>query len=254
MTDRSTQDQPMKPEDRRDGLVELYREATAGDAGPSAQARERVMAHARKKVAKPPAATTQREAANDWRWLRHALGSVAVIGLVGWLSFQHLERESEQAYRDSEAVPSAPAPATVTPEAADEAAGARSGAPSPQADAMREEALPAPPAPSAMQSPAVAAAPQAERNSTTSEQEARKPAAAAAAPSNMMRKRAESVQKSAELPLCGADMDAAALAEQTRRIEARDKAQAAGRAPSEPAPVCRPAPASPDAAASRQER
>lgn len=49
------------------------------------------------------------------------------------------------------------------------------------------------------------------------------------------------------LPDCDPHMDAQALAEQARRIQARKAAQAAGQALPDPAPVCQPRPPAPNA-------
>lgn len=74
-----------------DALLQRYREANAHDiARPSAALRENVLAHARAVAASrletPP--PTARPAANDSTWTWRALGSLAVIGLVGLLVLQ----------------------------------------------------------------------------------------------------------------------------------------------------------------------
>ena len=103
MTDRKTPSNGTHPsdQDRPDRLVELYRDATANDAGPDNAARDRVLAYAREQAAKRaasavplPASHKTGKAANDSHWLRHALGSIAAIGLVGWLTMQHLDQPS----------------------------------------------------------------------------------------------------------------------------------------------------------------
>lgn len=103
MTDRKTPSNDTKPpdQDRPDRLVDLYRDATANDAGPDNAARDRVLAYAREQAAKRaaaavplPASHKTGKAANDSHWLRHALGSIAAIGLVGWLTMQHLDQPS----------------------------------------------------------------------------------------------------------------------------------------------------------------
>ena len=103
MTDRKTPSNGTKPsdQDKPDRLLELYRDATANDAGPDNAARDRVLAYAREQAAKRaasavplPASHKTGKAANDSHWLRHALGSIAAIGLVGWLTMQHLDQPS----------------------------------------------------------------------------------------------------------------------------------------------------------------
>ncbi len=103
MTDRKTPSNGTHPpdQDKPDRLVELYRDATANDAGPDNAARDRVLAYAREQAAKRaasavplPASHKSGKAANDSHWLRHALGSIAAIGLVGWLTMQHLDQPS----------------------------------------------------------------------------------------------------------------------------------------------------------------
>lgn len=262
MTDRTTHPSASGAEDRRDALVDLYRDATAHDAGPAQSTRERVLAYARERAPAQPAAT-QREAANDHRWLRHALGSVAVIGLVGWLSFQHLDQltESMQPMQESAPAQESPAPAVADTEEAARGVPAPVPAPvAPIAPAAKQaeersrqtgELQPRAPAnataPRATREPAVVspdasrAAPQVERAMRDSDRPL-----PSAAPSAMVRKRANAASSASDmvdLPVCGEEMDAAALAEQTRRIEALDKALAAGQSVGEPAPVCRPAPA-----------
>lgn len=263
MTDRTTHTSASGADDRRDALVDLYRDATAHDAGPSQPMRERVLAYARQRAPAQPA-VTQREAANDYRWLRHALGSVAVIGLVGWLSFQHLDQQTESMQPMQESVPAqessapaaadteeavrgapAPVPAPALPPAAPAAKRAEDR--SKQASELQPRAPANATAPRATREPAVVspdasrAAPQVERAMRDSDRPQ-----PSAAPSAMVRKRANAASSASDmvdLPVCGEEMDAAALAEQTRRIKARDKAQAAGQSAGEPAPVCRPAPA-----------
>ena len=69
-----------------DALLQRYREANELDtARPGAALRENVLAHARAVAASrletPP--SNARPAANDSVWTWRALGSLAVIGLVG---------------------------------------------------------------------------------------------------------------------------------------------------------------------------
>ena len=88
-----TQDSPQarKP----DALRDLYHEAVADDRGPSAASRAAILAHARQQAqeiarkAREPAPQSAKPAANDRLWLRHALGGLAAVGVVGWLMMQH---------------------------------------------------------------------------------------------------------------------------------------------------------------------
>ena len=85
--------------DKPDALREAYLNAVADDRGPSAQSSAAILAHARQRaesMANPaPEKAAQfvkpstRPAANDRFWLRHALGGLAAVGLVGWLMLQH---------------------------------------------------------------------------------------------------------------------------------------------------------------------
>lgn len=251
MTDRTTHTSASGADDRRDALVDLYRDATAHDAGPSQPMRERVLAYARQRAPAQPAVV---------------IGSVAVIGLVGWLSFQHLDQQTESMQPMQESVPAqeSSAPAAADTEEAVRGAPAPVPAPAPalppaapaakraedrskQASELQPRAPANATAPRATREPAVVspdasrAAPQVERAMRDSDRPQ-----PSAAPSAMVRKRANAASSASDmvdLPVCGEEMDAAALAEQTRRIKARDKAQAAGQSAGEPAPVCRPAPA-----------
>ena len=75
-----------------DVLRELYQQAVADDRGPSAQSSAAILARAKQRAAaaSQDRAKPQRQpAANDRFWLRHALGGLAAIGLVGWLMLQH---------------------------------------------------------------------------------------------------------------------------------------------------------------------
>lgn len=67
-------------------LRELYHEAVAEDRGPSAQSSAAILECARQRAA---GALADQPAANDRYWLRHALGGLAAVGLVGWLMLQH---------------------------------------------------------------------------------------------------------------------------------------------------------------------
>lgn len=293
---------------RPDALVDLYREASAQDAGPSDASTAQILAHARAKAAQGPAATPsdldsssqqgqqfQGEAANDRRWWLQALGSLAAIGLVSWLALQHLHEpgapQLEAPQMDSApSAASAPPPPSAAPvaPAADRAA-------SPDSAKMRSEAAPVgkaaspaakeapPPAPAAAAgaglssdntgpAPAIAPAAQAERRMPSAaaptpvappmpapaapavapaypaaataarKQTAEQPAPAmAAAPAAS--EAASALAAAATLPPCGPHLDTQALAEQRRRIQAYDKALAAGLTAPAPVPLCRPAPA-----------
>ena len=88
-----TQDSPQarKP----DVLRDLYHEAVADDRGPSAASRAAILAQARQQAqelarkAREPVPQAAKPAANDRLWLRHALGGLAAVGVVGWLMMQH---------------------------------------------------------------------------------------------------------------------------------------------------------------------
>lgn len=146
MTDRQHPQNDAGPGDSApDALVALYREATAQDGGPSDATRARILAYAQRHAPsaaaagmsaasatqpvthsnpsnatvhtppKLPAAshapvTTSAPAANDRRWLRQALGSLAAIGLIGLLTLHHLD-EPGAPQLDSPAPASATAPA-----------------------------------------------------------------------------------------------------------------------------------------------
>ena len=146
MTDRQHPQHDAGPGDSGpDALLALYREATAQDGGPSDAASARVLAYAQRHapsaatagtsaasatqpethgdpsqaaVRTPPnlptashaPVTTSAPAANDRRWLRQALGSLAAIGLVGLLTLHHLD-EPGAPQLDSPAPASATAPA-----------------------------------------------------------------------------------------------------------------------------------------------
>ena len=118
-------------DDKPDALRELYHEAVAEDRGPSAQSSAAILKRARQRAAavgQEPTESMDKPAANDRFWLRHALGGLAAVGLVGWLMLQHAawwsgpDKESERDSR-AEAVAqpaeSQPAPAV---EGADRAA------------------------------------------------------------------------------------------------------------------------------------
>ena len=283
------------PQDKvaSDPLVELYRDAVKDDAGPSAASRENVLAHARAKAEKrarshpelePAKAAKQperREAANDRRWLRQALGSLAIIGVVGWLTMQHLEEPGapqldKAAPASVQQAPAAPATvhepsADAVQEAAPVAADVERNssmtskpAPTPSAPMAKKQmeraeekveravpqAAPAPaplPAPSPAPAQSPAPAPVIQKDEAMSAPQSAPPAAASEGireRANTMDHKSLSRAKPAAkvLPDCDENMDADALAEQARRIKARSEAQAAGQPLPEPAPICKPLP------------
>ncbi|QNP48146.1 hypothetical protein [Diaphorobacter aerolatus] len=300
MTDRTPENPPNAPAD--DALVDLYREATQQDRGPDAAARERVLAHAREQTARRKPATTlvteppqRREAANDRRWLRHALGSLAIIGVVGWLTLQHLQEpgapQLDQAapsvQQSSPAPQSAPAAAPSAAESNANSDTAADRPPAPVSDVKEEPNTVSRPAPAARRQRAQEDAIERERAvekavSPSAPRSAPVPAPAATpAPAPMSRSQesapapqpvpSPSPSRAAEgsirapssmqdramgriggdhnktqqadaldLVDCDENMQASALAEQARRIKARDEAVAAGQPLPDPAPVCRP--------------
>ena len=75
-----------------DVLRELYQQAVADDRGPSTQSSAAILARAKQRAAaasQESAKPQSQPAANDRFWLRHALGGLAAVGLVGWLMLQH---------------------------------------------------------------------------------------------------------------------------------------------------------------------
>ncbi|HEX5738888.1 MAG TPA: hypothetical protein VFY22_10280 [Hydrogenophaga sp.] len=89
---RSTDD-PNTADTAPDRLLQRYREANALDeARPSAGLRDAVLAQARAQLAKgpthPPIQPHRLTAANDRTWTLRALGTLAVLGLVGLLVLQ----------------------------------------------------------------------------------------------------------------------------------------------------------------------
>ncbi len=345
MTDRTTPRNAPVPGTPPDDLVQRYHAASTEDGsphGPSPEASARVLAYAREQAAMRAASDTQPiltpapdtgasfdgEPANDRRWLRHALGSLAAIGLVGWLTLHHLD-EPGAPQLDSPAPASSPAgesaatvssAASTEPLAADAIANGKASAnlgekslpaPAPNAPlAIKPEAKktaehPLPPAASApdtaqpggdggaafarkaqqhapasadmhsatvapphaatapalptaaMPAPAAPVAatppPQLDRRARAKEAEfsagahaqasvdasaAAERTAEAAAPVSAEHRTATS--KAKPLPYCDPAMPADAQAEQARHIQAREEAEAAGKAIPEPAPVCRP--------------
>jgi hypothetical protein len=127
---RPTDDTPTPG--RPDALLQRYAEANALDAArPGKALRDAVLAHARQQVAGPGAPLeTQAPAANDGQWKWRALGSLAVVGLVGLLVMQ-FERDTsdEQAVALGTANPrrnpaTLPKPADAPPPPAASGAGA----------------------------------------------------------------------------------------------------------------------------------
>ncbi len=79
-------------DDKPDALREIYHDAVAQDRGPSAQSSAAILDRARQRAAgvgPEPSVPMDKPAANDRFWLRHALGGLAAVGLVGWLMLQH---------------------------------------------------------------------------------------------------------------------------------------------------------------------
>lgn len=131
-----------------DPLLQRYHEANALDpARPDPALRERVLARAREQAAlnaRLPAAPHRPEAANDRVWTLRALGSLAVLGLVGLLALQFDRSPPEE--REA-ALGTAPVRAPMTAPEAAPAAPAAAPAMAPPADApvASSEAPPAPP-------------------------------------------------------------------------------------------------------------
>ena len=84
--------------DQEDALLRRYQEANALDtARPGPALREAVLAHARSQAAVPtPSPPSQQPAANDSHWKLRALGSLAVLGLVGLLVMRFDRGTSEE--------------------------------------------------------------------------------------------------------------------------------------------------------------
>ncbi|UUC91929.1 hypothetical protein [Comamonas sp. C11] len=111
-----------------DALRELYHEAVSEDRGPSVQSSAAVLERARQRAAgvgQQPSEPMGKPAANDRFWLRHALGGMAAVGLVGWLMLQHAAwwsgpDKGKEGERDSRAEAVAlPAESQPVPAAAD---------------------------------------------------------------------------------------------------------------------------------------
>ncbi len=231
-----------------DALIALYRDATANDGGPGESARDKVLAHAREQALKRSQPPVRREAANDRRWLRHALGGLAVMGVVGWLTMQHLQepnapqldKPAPAAMQPAPApVPaSVPAPAPAKETERESAADAVRLAPPVAAQAKRAPGMASKPAPEVHKRMQQQPEPEAVHDAPTAHSTAASPAPADMSGNKSMETPAPAV---VELPACEDDMDAAALAEQARRIKLRDEARAAHQPLPEPAPICRPA-------------
>ncbi|MEX1167591.1 MAG: hypothetical protein WEK74_12135, partial [Hydrogenophaga sp.] len=77
------------PQRSDDTLLNRYLEANAHDAlRPKPSLREAVLTHAKIHQPTAAAAGSPRAAANDSQWKIRALGSLAVMGLVGLLAMQ----------------------------------------------------------------------------------------------------------------------------------------------------------------------
>jgi hypothetical protein len=162
--------QPPTPPSRDgspDLLLQRYAEANALDESrPGPALRENVLAHARMQAAAhaksgsanatPPSLGHQKPAANDSAWTLRALGSVAVLGLVGQLILQFdrgTPQDRELALgRTSPSTAAAPAPAPaakpVAPQAAETPQAMREAAPAPAEQSAELSDKAPPPAPS----------------------------------------------------------------------------------------------------------
>ena len=172
-----------------DTLRELYLEAVSEDRGPSESSSAAIRAHAEKRAqeyarapqqprqpeAAPSVSLPTKPAANDRFWLRHALGGLAAVGLVGWLMLQHAawwdgtdkgigaEPAGQVVAETPEAVP-ADAPSAASTAVAEAAAADAAPADEPMA-AAASAAAPAPaPAANAPRAPARASAAMAEKS------------------------------------------------------------------------------------------
>lgn len=150
---------------RPDALRGIYRDAVAQDRGPSVESSAAILAHARQQAkvlgqkareSERPRVSTQ-PAANDRHWLRHALGGLAAVGLVGWLMLQHTawwggteqgaEPAGDAALHHSSAPAAAPSSAEISAEPADAMADSSAAAVAPASSANRPAPASAPPAP-----------------------------------------------------------------------------------------------------------
>lgn len=200
----NAQQNPQRP----DALVQLYREASAQDAGPCTASTAQILAHARAQAAQALAADAGQaatpedlrsaakqdtpfrgEAANDRRWWLQALGSLAAIGLVSWLALQHLH-EPGAPQLDAPQLDSAPSTAESAPAALPAPAAADMAA-SPSSAKIHSEVAPMGKAASssaagtdpsnARRAPAIAPPPLAERRMEPAPATASAPAQAPAA-------------------------------------------------------------------------
>lgn len=175
-----------QPRHTSDPLLQRYHEANALDpARPDPALRERVLARAREQAAlntQVPAAPPRREAANDRLWTLRALGSLAVLGLVGLLALQFDRSPPEER---EVALGTAPLRAPMnTPEAAPAAPAVAPAMAPPAATSAAPPASP-PPAPTSApptRPPAAKAAPPAHADRARQQQPALPPASPAPAP------------------------------------------------------------------------
>ncbi len=217
-------------DDKPDALRELYHEAVAEDRGPSAQSSAAILERARQRAAgvgQQPPELADKPAANERFWLRHALGGLAAVGLVGWLMLQHAawwggpdagpgpgsssEVPAEPA-QPADIDPAAPAPAIASAGAAADASAAGLASPAEKSRQSRAPAK-AQQAPPSLDGQASAPAPQFEAaqasGASTGKDMARsaRPAPRASAPQRDAASAADAVaaQSSitgAPLPLC----------------------------------------------------
>ncbi len=217
-------DTPASP----DKLLQRYREANAhDDARPAPGLREAVLARAREQAARAAAGTgavrSRAPAANDRSWTVRALGSLAVLGLVGLLVLQFdrgTPDEREIAFGGPHPAPAAPAPMDAAPPAEP-----ASPAPAPQAPAA-EKPAPAAPSPSPRPAPAPPSPPPAQ----PLERRAAEQAAPTPAPATRSRSAPATAQRDAMAP--------PPMAAQAPSAEAADTAGLAARSAS-PAPLPR---------------
>ncbi|WP_304349257.1 hypothetical protein [Comamonas testosteroni] len=260
-------------DDKPDALREIYHDAVAQDRGPSAQSSAAILDRARQRAAgvgQEPSEPMDKPAANDRFWLRHALGGLAAVGLVGWLMLQHgawwsgpdagsgssseVVAEPAQPAQPADIDPAAQAAVQASAMASAPAAADASAAPSaPLAEKSRQSGAPAKaqqvphtldvqasaPAPQSEAAPASSAA----TGATASRAPAAKalsrstdaaqpvaPAADAVAPQNS--------RLSAQLPLCPLQTE-----EEARRqaaTEGADKGADRGSGTARRSPHCRP--------------
>jgi hypothetical protein len=212
--------------EREDPLLQRYREANEHDpARPQPALRAAVLTHARAQIPAMPLKLPQTAPANDSRWQWRALGSLAVMGLVGLLVMQFDRGTAEekalalgdaQAPRESAAAPSStakPVPAPPAPQATGDSADAARASPAPapassSAEPVQPEPDPAPPRQTTRAAPMAKAEPMAP---------AEKPEAIAAAPGLQSMQDMVSIDK-AQAP------EAMARAEQAAAFGAPDNA------------------------------